>query len=67
MTTSTDIDPLWDTAQVATYTRLSEATVRWLRHAGRGPAASVLGRRVRYRRSDVDAWIAAQRDREPAA
>lgn len=60
-------DPLMTVEEVAEYTRLSPATVRWLRHARRGPVASVLGRRVLYRRSDVDAWIESQRDKQPAA
>jgi excisionase family DNA binding protein len=60
-------DPLMTTDEVAAYSRLSVATIRWLRHANRGPVASTLGRRVLYRQSDVDAWIAASRDKQPAA
>jgi predicted DNA-binding transcriptional regulator AlpA len=35
------------------------------RHENRGPAYLKIGRAVRYRRSDVNAWLGARR-REPA-
>lgn len=37
----------------------SEATLRWYRATGRPPRAGRLGRKVVYRRSDVEAWIAS--------
>lgn len=46
--------------EVAELTRLSENTLRWLRHDGRGPKSAKLGRRIVYRESDVIAWIDAQ-------
>lgn len=48
------------TSEVAEMTRLPEATIRWFRHAGKGPASAKLGRRVVYRESDVLRWIDAQ-------
>lgn len=36
------------------------ATPRYWRLNGRGPKSFVLGGRVRYRRADLDAWIAGQ-------
>lgn len=47
------------TAEVAELCRVSEVTVRWWRHVGRGPRAVVIpgGRRVLYRRGDVEAWL----------
>jgi predicted DNA-binding transcriptional regulator AlpA len=39
---------------------ISEATLRWYRATGQGgPRSGRLGRRVVYRRADVEAWIAA--------
>jgi len=45
------------TAEVACYTRLSEETLRYFRQRDEGPRFAKLGRRVFYRRQDVDAWI----------
>lgn len=47
-------------AEVAKITRQSEATLRWFRHVGKGPKSGKLGRRVVYRRADVEAWIEEQ-------
>jgi DNA-binding transcriptional MerR regulator len=59
---------------VAEMTGLPEATLRYWRHVGIGPPSARLGRRVVYRRADVDAWIDEQfaagnasSDRTPAA
>ncbi|WP_227994513.1 helix-turn-helix transcriptional regulator [Luteimicrobium xylanilyticum] len=47
--------------EVAAETGVSEETLRWYRHIGdRGPKSFKLGRRVVYRREDVEAWIAEQ-------
>ena len=46
--------------EVAEITRLSESSLRWLRHRGEGPAAFKVGRRLRYRRSAVLEWVAKQ-------
>jgi excisionase family DNA binding protein len=43
--------------EVARLTRLSESTIRWLRHQGRGPAGFRLGRRLVFRRGEVEAWL----------
>jgi predicted DNA-binding transcriptional regulator AlpA len=46
-------------AEVAAMTRLSVGTLRYWRHAGSGGPQSVkLGRRVMYRRADVERWLA---------
>ncbi|MCX2934721.1 helix-turn-helix domain-containing protein [Mycobacterium sp. CVI_P3] len=45
-------------------TRVSPDTLRYWRHTGTaGPPSFKLGRRVLYRRSDVDAWLQAARPR----
>jgi predicted DNA-binding transcriptional regulator AlpA len=33
--------------------------LRYWRHIGQGPKGTKFGRRVLYRRSDVDAWVAS--------
>lgn len=53
-------DKLMTVPEVAEMTRLPEATIRWFRHAGKGPRSAKLGRRVVYRESEVVAWIEAQ-------
>jgi len=47
--------------------RIPEATIRYWRWQGRGPKSTKLGRRVVYRRSDVDAWLAAQEKAQESA
>jgi predicted DNA-binding transcriptional regulator AlpA len=45
-------------AEVAAMTRLAVGTLRYWRHAGSGGPQSVkLGRRVMYRRADVEKWL----------
>lgn len=57
-----DRDPLIDERAVEAMTGISVNTLRWYRHVGdRGPAYLKLGRRVRYRESDVMAWLDAAR------
>jgi hypothetical protein len=43
--------------EAATYLRTPVATLRYWRHLGIGRAGFRLGRRVMYRREDVDRWI----------
>jgi len=50
-------DKLLTLAEVAEMTRLSENTMRWLRHQDKGPKAGKLGRRLVYREKDVIAWV----------
>jgi excisionase family DNA binding protein len=46
--------------EVAKLTRVPVSTLRWYRATGNGgPKSAKLGRRVMYRRADVDAWIDA--------
>lgn len=40
--------------------RQTEATLRYWRHIGYGPPSAKFGRRVVYRRADVEAWVEAQ-------
>ena len=49
-------------SEAAELLRAPVATLRYWRHLGSGPHSFRLGRRVLYRRDDLHAWIAAQRD-----
>lgn len=48
---------LLDIEAAAELTGKSVPTMRWYRATGQGPRSGKLGRRVVYRRSDVEAWI----------
>jgi DNA-binding transcriptional MerR regulator len=48
------------TQQVAGETGIPAATLRYWRHADIGPASFTLGRRVVYRRQEIERWIAEQ-------
>lgn len=47
-------------SEAADLLRAPVATLRYWRHIGSGPAGFRLGRRVVYRRADVQAWIDTQ-------
>jgi predicted DNA-binding transcriptional regulator AlpA len=53
----TSIDPLFDEAQVAQLTGRGIATLQKDRVRGTGPKYVKLGRHVRYRPADIEAWI----------
>lgn len=53
-------DPIMLAQDVEAYLRRPESTLRHWRVQGVGPKWFKLGRRVAYRRSDVDAWLAEQ-------
>jgi predicted DNA-binding transcriptional regulator AlpA len=46
--------------EASVFLRLSERTLERLRGRGGGPKYSRLGRRVVYRRADLDAWVASR-------
>ncbi|HEV8276897.1 MAG TPA: helix-turn-helix domain-containing protein [Streptosporangiaceae bacterium] len=56
-------DPVMTTKEAAEYLKLSVRTLLRLRVDGGGPAAAKIGRQWRYRRSQLDAWL-AERERE---
>ena len=45
-------------AEFAALLRVDQRTLRALRHAGDVPAPIMIGTRPRWRRADVDAWLA---------
>jgi predicted DNA-binding transcriptional regulator AlpA len=48
------------TTQVSAQTGVPIGTLRYWRHAGQGPASFTLGRRVVYRKAEIERWITAQ-------
>ena len=46
-----------NTKEAANYVRLSKATLDRFRLTGEGPTFAKLGGAVRYRQSDLDAWL----------
>lgn len=51
------MDDLLTTEEVALLLRKTPSTMRYLRYVGAGPRSFKLGRRVLYRRCDVEAYI----------
>jgi excisionase family DNA binding protein len=54
------------TAEVAALLRTPVETVRFWRHARKGPRSFKVGRRVLYDRADVEAFIADARESQLA-
>lgn len=54
-------DPLWEDEEVAEYLDVSVDTLRTWRHKGGGPVFAKAGRKVRYFKSDVIAWLREHR------
>jgi len=48
------------TVQVSESYGIPEATLRYWRHKGDGPVSFRLGRRVVYRRAEIERWLAEQ-------
>lgn len=53
-------DNLLTTQKVATLLGISEATLRFWRHKGKGPAFVRVGRVVRYKRKEIERWIVSR-------
>lgn len=49
-------------SDLADHLGISLSTVYSWRHLGSGPVGIKVGRHVRFRRSDVDAWLTAHRE-----
>ncbi|MGO9028744.1 MAG: helix-turn-helix transcriptional regulator [Acidimicrobiales bacterium] len=52
---------IMDPEAVASYLQVPLATIYAWRYKGEGPPAMKVGRHLRYRRSEVDAWLDLQR------
>lgn len=53
-------EPLWRIADVATFLGVPVATLYQWRRLGSGPPAYRLGKHLRYRRLEVEAWLGEQ-------
>lgn len=62
-TDQNDPDRLLTSAQVARICGMSTAAFYQRRWLGQGPTTIKLGRALRFRRSDVDAWLDAGTER----
>jgi excisionase family DNA binding protein len=51
------VKPVLTPTEAASYLRLAVGTLANWRWRGEGPPYVLYGRRVRYRRSDLDAWM----------
>lgn len=52
---------LMTTDEVSAMTRVKTSTLRYWRHQGnQGPRSFLLGKRIMYKRTDVEAWIEDQ-------
>ena len=58
--TTAERRPLATPVQIAEYLEIPEPTLRQWRHKGTGPQWTRVGRHVRYRWSDVEAWLDSQ-------
>ena len=54
------MDTLMTTEQLAEFLQVPLATLYQWRHKGTGPKGLKVGKHVRYRRTDVDAWLERQ-------
>lgn len=56
-----------NTREVARWLRTPAETVRYWRHIGKGPRSFKVGRRVLYKRIDVQEWFDRQYNAEVVA
>jgi len=59
--------PLITTDELVTEFQVPKSTLYAWRATGKGPRAIRIGKHLRYRRADVDAWVESQADPNPAA
>lgn len=52
-----DDDALWGIEELAAYIGKSVRAIYSLRHRGDCPPAILIGKTIKWRRSDVEAWI----------
>ena len=51
---------LLNIAEVCELTGVPVATLRYWRHTGTGPRSFRIGKRIAYKREDVETWLAKQ-------
>ncbi|TSD53670.1 helix-turn-helix transcriptional regulator [Aeromicrobium piscarium] len=52
------LEPVLTTSELAAHLGVPVQTIHDLRHGGRGPRGFRIGRELRYRVSEVEAWLA---------
>ena len=57
------VDELLTAGETASILGISVPWLYQLRSAGRGPVSTRRGRRLQYRRSDIDAYLVRERER----
>lgn len=60
MTTQNQQTDIFDTQSAAAYLCLSKPTLERFRLRGDGPVFAKIGKCVRYRKIDLDAWVATR-------
>ena len=60
-------DPLFTAADLAAYLDVPVATLYAWRCRGEGPIGFRVGKHLRYRRSDIEAWIRGRLEQTPYA
>jgi excisionase family DNA binding protein len=63
--TLSGLEPLMSIEELSEYLHVPVRTLYDWRLCGKGPCALHVGRQLRYFVSDVHAWLASQREREP--
>ncbi len=58
-------DPLWSIHDLADYLGVPIKTIRSWRLRGTGPVGIRVGKHIRYRRADIEAWLAERADLSP--
>ncbi|MEV1112717.1 helix-turn-helix domain-containing protein [Micromonospora sp. NPDC049751] len=52
---------LWSHQEAATYLGITQQTLHFINHKGRGPKSYKVGRYRRYRQRDIDDWLETRR------
>lgn len=60
------IEPVLTLSELAAHLAVSTQTLYDLRSRGRGPRGFRVGRELRFRQSEIDAWLARLEDRDAA-
>jgi hypothetical protein len=58
---SDEFEPLWNDRDTGHFIHASKAVLRKWRREGTGPAFIRVGHLIRYRKGDVESWLAARR------
>jgi excisionase family DNA binding protein len=66
METNHTLDAVLSMSELATRLRVSVQTIYDLRSQGRGPRGFRVGRELRFRTSEIDAWLARMEEADAA-